>query len=500
MEKIEPTLAEAKVFDLLVEVAAPLNVVVRVAGGWVRDRLLGRVNQDIDVAVEGMDGEEFAQHVLKCLHTHDYQDAPRNVAVIRANPAQSKHLNTATLTLHGMSIDFCGLRDEVYDDNHGRIPQLLVGEQVTPAKDAMRRDLTINALYFNLSTRQVEDHVGGIADLKAQLLRTPRDPLVTFRDDPLRILRAARFAGRFGYSIHEDMSRAACDLSIQTALSHKVTRERMGIECEQMWQASSFDAVFCSFTWLLERWQLGTILFRLPSTIVSIDLVHATRYSLAMLSELKQQGDDNTGIHAQGDLSRAACLAPYHGYYVSRVNNSAVPTPLVHYIVRESLRLSLRDAKETTTLLELAHSLIAQAPFTQPDKALLLVIGQWLRRMGHIRRFHLVCCLARTLVMVDSEQQVSSVPMCSLDHIHAHITWLTDKSGYLQPDAYVWNMRPMMNGHALAQHLQLQAGPSIGAALERMIDWQLLHYSLAVQQPDTARAQFLASEERHSTL
>jgi tRNA nucleotidyltransferase/poly(A) polymerase len=90
------------------------------------------------------------------------------------------------------------------------------------------------ALFYNIHTGKVEDHVGGLDDLRQRVLRTPRDPLKTFSDDPLRILRAARFAARFNFKVHESITQAAIVPHIQRDLAQKVSRERMGIEVNKV--------------------------------------------------------------------------------------------------------------------------------------------------------------------------------------------------------------------------------------------------------------------------
>jgi Poly A polymerase head domain len=106
----------------------------------------------------------------------------QRVAVIKANPDQSKHLETATMHLHGLSLDLVNLRSETYSDT-SRIPRIEIG---TPLQDAERRDFTVNALFYNLQTRAMEDFTGqGLKDLKAGIIRTPLAPLVTFLDGAL---------------------------------------------------------------------------------------------------------------------------------------------------------------------------------------------------------------------------------------------------------------------------------------------------------------------------
>jgi tRNA nucleotidyltransferase (CCA-adding enzyme) len=102
-----------------------------------------------------------------------------SVWVIPANPDQSKHLETATLKVHGLPIDFVHLRNEQYSHD-SRIPAIEVG---TPLEDAERRDFTINALFYNLHTRQIEDLTGkGLKDLENGIIRTPLEPHTTFLD------------------------------------------------------------------------------------------------------------------------------------------------------------------------------------------------------------------------------------------------------------------------------------------------------------------------------
>ena len=114
----------------------------------------------------------------------------------------------------GLECDFVGLRSETYTDS--RIPdQVQLG---TPEEDALRRDLTINSLFYNVHTRQVEDYTGsGLTDLANKVARTPLPPKQTFEDDPLRILRCIRFASRFDLSVAEEVIEAIKQPEIQVS-------------------------------------------------------------------------------------------------------------------------------------------------------------------------------------------------------------------------------------------------------------------------------------------
>lgn len=99
----------------------------------------------------------------------------------------------------------------------------------------MRRDLTLNSLFYNINTGQIEDLTGkGLDDLKAQVCRTPLEPLKTFMDDPLRVLRSVRFAHRFNLSIPEEIYEAARDPGVRDAFEHKITSERITKEMDKI--------------------------------------------------------------------------------------------------------------------------------------------------------------------------------------------------------------------------------------------------------------------------
>ena len=101
----------------------------------------------------------------------------------------------------------------------------------------MRRDLTLNALFYNINTGQIEDFTGkGIDDVNNQVCRTPLDPLKTFLDDPLRLLRAIRFAHRFDLKIPMEIYSAARDPKVRNAFENKITFERITMEMDKMFQ------------------------------------------------------------------------------------------------------------------------------------------------------------------------------------------------------------------------------------------------------------------------
>lgn len=129
-------------------------------------------------------------------------------------------------------IDFVNLRAEEYTSD-SRIPDLMrIG---TPKEDALRRDLTINSLFYNINEGVVEDMTGrGLEDLRRGVVATPLPPLTTLLDDPLRVLRSVRFAARLCFTMSDSLRKAAADSRVRTALKQKVSRERVGSEIDLM--------------------------------------------------------------------------------------------------------------------------------------------------------------------------------------------------------------------------------------------------------------------------
>ncbi|ATZ55574.1 Bccca1 [Botrytis cinerea B05.10] len=236
---------ESQLRNLLLDVANFVNeskdiekkVELRWAGGWVRDKLLGIQSHDIDIAINVMTGQNFGLKVREYLedaenlkkHGLEAKDV-KKLYKIAANPEKSKQLETATTNIFQFDVDFVNLRKETYTED-SRNPEMEFG---TAEEDALRRDATINALFYNLHTDILEDFTGGLADMKAKLIKTPLEPYTTFKDDPLRVLRLIRFASRLDFKIDSEAEDCMSNPAIMEALRLKISRERVGVEVEKM--------------------------------------------------------------------------------------------------------------------------------------------------------------------------------------------------------------------------------------------------------------------------
>lgn len=193
---------------------------VYTVGGCVRDEIMGHEIKDIDLCVSlPSGGIRFAEWL------RDNGYAAKDVTV---------YPNYGTAMLHlkafpDIELEFVQTRKEKYIDHSCRNPETAFG---TIEDDCMRRDLTINALYCNVSTDEIVDITGkGVEDIRNHMIRTPNDPDVIYDDDPLRIFRCIRFASRYGWEIEqgtlEGMVRNVPRLEI-------ITKERIKSELDKM--------------------------------------------------------------------------------------------------------------------------------------------------------------------------------------------------------------------------------------------------------------------------
>jgi tRNA nucleotidyltransferase/poly(A) polymerase len=224
---------EQLLFNMLKDYIEDKQIVLRVAGGWVRDKILGKENDDIDFTVANIEGMGMSGKVFSdalCEHINGLGDSWKckdNTLV----SDKAANLETATLLItvptvptdptaptktFEFELDFVGFRSEVYKED-SRNPVVSPG---TILQDTERRDFTINALYYNIHTGKIEDHIGGVRDIHRRIIRTPIDTTKSFTDDPLRILRALRFSARFKFALDED---------IKTAMRNKDVQEKFKI-------------------------------------------------------------------------------------------------------------------------------------------------------------------------------------------------------------------------------------------------------------------------------
>ncbi len=214
------------IFNIIATTAHKLGVEVYVIGGFVRDALLGRgLKKDIDFVVLG-NGIDFAEAVGQAVN--------EKVAVF-------KNFGTAMLRYRDIEIEFVGARKESYRAD-SRKP---IVENGTLQDDQNRRDFTINALAISLNKHDygtLIDPFDGQVDLENRIIRTPLNPDITYSDDPLRMMRAIRFASQLGFTIHPESLAAIAKNKERIAI---VSKERITDELNKIILSPIPSTGFC---------------------------------------------------------------------------------------------------------------------------------------------------------------------------------------------------------------------------------------------------------------
>ncbi len=217
MKNFSDQIAGNPIFEAVAKAGQNLNVKAYVIGGYVRDLLLKRPSKDIDFVCVGS-GIELAHETARQLNR-----PPETVAFF-------KNFGTAMLKVNDYELEFVGARKESYR-KESRKPMV---ENGTLEDDQNRRDFTINALAISLNPEnfgEMIDPFDGLQDLKRQLIKTPLDPNITFSDDPLRMMRAIRFATQLKFDIDPNTFEAIIQNKDRIEI---VSKERINTELNKI--------------------------------------------------------------------------------------------------------------------------------------------------------------------------------------------------------------------------------------------------------------------------
>ncbi|MCF8360073.1 MAG: CCA tRNA nucleotidyltransferase [Prolixibacteraceae bacterium] len=265
-----------KIFKAVSAAASDLGVEAYVIGGYVRDLILQRSSSDIDFVTLG-DGIALARKVAGKIKPG------LRVSVF-------KNFGTAQFTYKGVSYEFVGARKESYTRN-SRKPAV---EEGTLEDDQNRRDFTINALAINLNTGnfgELIDPFNGLDDLENKIIKTPLDPEVTFDDDPLRMMRAIRFATQLNFLIEENTFKAIARFKERISI---VSKERIVEEINKILLSPKPSVGFK----LMDKTGLLELIMPELSRLKGVEVVNGTGHkdnfyhTLAVLDQLAQKSDD----------------------------------------------------------------------------------------------------------------------------------------------------------------------------------------------------------------
>ncbi|KAL6231130.1 hypothetical protein BDW75DRAFT_233875 [Aspergillus navahoensis] len=494
---IQLTPSEKTLKDLLLDVAQYIQdrgtangygdgtkTVLRFTGGWVRDKLLGVGSHDIDVAINNMTGYQFGT-MLK-----EYLDIPDNVEKykgqngekelslhkIEANPEKSKHLETVTTKIFGFDVDLVNLRKEAYDEN-SRTPQMEFG---TAEEDALRRDATINALFYNLNESKVEDLTGrGLDDMRDQIIRTPMEPYQTFKDDPLRVLRLIRFASRLGFRIDEDTENAMQHGDIGAALKLKISRERVGMEVQKMLQGPDPRGALH----IIDRLNLYPIIFANYQDDATAEYSTWSLAYNALHRFLSSEDDSEVASRVRALLVRDPLETYYSWVIVAFAPWSAVPTrvhvtkpvpPRMAEAARDSLRADNRTVnilKQTGThwrnIIDVKTALVEDR-MEGTAAEIRQQVGLHIRSWSADWRFCVLLSLLQEIMQGGDFVQAVATVVQSYDQFLSYIVEQNLED--------VCELKHIVKGDEIMKAFETKKkGPWVSIALKLVIEWQLLH-------------------------
>lgn len=490
---ISLTSKELNIFQVLIDTNNSQNCgsIIRVAGGWVRDKLMGNESDDIDITIDNMSGLSFATRVAQHLGLEN------KVGVIQANPEKSKHIETAVMNIQDCEVQFTGFRKETYT-NDSRVPEVEHGDLM---EETYRRDFTINSLYYNINDSKVEDISGqGIIDIANKTIRLMVPPKElwermsikdldaankkSFTDDPLRVLRAVRFACRFNFVLESGLVEAAQAPDVLESFKTKVSRERMQIELRKMLSGPQPDRAIG----LMKYLGFFDVVFPLPKGYKYWDMDQNTPYhdlnvwehTLVALENLQTiyQGinpseDDRFVMNLAILLHDTGKLNPQcHG---TKRNKKGGGTRTTYYGHEQHSVSAAQEILETlpgirTKEIGRVCKLIEGSGRVNPNyvpgneqcnlsnKAL----SNFVKRMGDDWQRTIIINMADA---VSKRRQVAD----DFDwNYHAN---MMEKIRCLGPKK-IMNMKPLLNGNEVIDIIGEEPGPWVGQIMSKMLEWQ----------------------------
>lgn len=455
--------------DKMQSTAGMQGLVMRWTGGWVRDKLLGVPSHDIDVALSTMTGLQFGEALQSYMAEHgkQYEDQAeaqgfkadlKGLHKIAANPEKSKHLETITTRMFGIDVDFVNLRKEVYAED-SRNPQMEFG---TAEEDALRRDATVNALFYNLDSREVEDLTGqGLDDMEKHIIRTPLAPYQTFKDDPLRVLRLIRFACRLGYQIEDEAQKDMKDKTIHEALRLKISRERVGVEVGKIFAGPD---PYTGLRWINEFDLYGTV-FGNPSDGWSPESSKAQKTYDGLLHILNEKPAVCSSLHLHEDQSLAWFLAayvPWHNYGAPRAVAAAREGVKATNVMSRVLEDSIKNRGPIEDAVQMTYQ----------GKASRGVIGMIMRSCKETWRAQVLYALLHAMVDYNAPKES--------EEYETFLAYLRDQR---LEDPTSIDRKLVLKGNEIKAALELKkAGPWIKDAVDMVTEWQLDNEETATKE------------------
>ena len=454
---------EKECFSIILNILKKYNLtstICRVAGGWVRDKLLGKESDDIDIALSDMKGSKLASLINEELYP-----GKDKVGIIQQNAQKGKHLETATIKICNIWIDFVNLRSE--EEN-------VIG---TPLTDAERRDLSINSVFYNINEKKVEDWTKkGINDLKNGIIETPIDAEITFKDDPLRILRMLRFALKYKFEISDNINNCI-EKNIEeyrNNYNNSISAERIE---KELFKIINMDNSSFAIAYLYEYNLLDVILQ--PSKYnqnnkYNFDNLFLLTTNLYILGECILQkmkifdieiNSDNFNKIDFGLLLLTVC------YRNMQVKFGKENTTINKLILRETFKTANEYIKENQIMNENFDELISLVNSNNYER---LSIGKLLRKI-HYKNIIKILLVGICYDYINGANLKILISEIDDNILNPIIKKYQGFFNYIVKEnlLHVDELKPLFSGQEIIQSLNLKPGKEIGKLLELLIDEQI---------------------------
>ncbi|MET0672329.1 MAG: CCA tRNA nucleotidyltransferase [Microbacterium pygmaeum] len=440
-------LVESPVVSALADAFEAAGFELAIVGGPVRDALIGARTNDLDFTTDARADEIL--RVVKPISSAQW-DVGREFGTIAAR-------------VRGEQVEITTYRADSYD-GVTRKPTVEFGD--TLEGDLARRDFSVNAMALRVPGRTLVDPTGGVEDLLARRLRTPGDPRVSFGDDPLRMLRAARFASQLSFEV--DPATVAAMTGLRETLSI-VSPERIRSELVRLLQT---DDPIPGIRLLVETGLMELFLPEIPALRLEVDEHHHHKdvyeHSLTVLTQAIELEKARNPDAAPDVRLRLAALLHDIGKPATRRLEPGGGVTFHHHDIKgarlarkrlQALRFDTDTITSVTQLIELHLRFFGYAEGAWTDSA----VRRYVRDAGaELERLHI---LTRADVTTRNRRKAARLAG-AYDDIERRIDELAEQE---QLDA----MRPALDGNRIQEILGIRPGPDVGKAYRHLLDLRL---------------------------
>ncbi|WP_292835244.1 CCA tRNA nucleotidyltransferase [Microbacterium sp.] len=440
-------LASSPLMSTLGAAFADAGFEISIVGGPVRDALLARPTHDLDLTTDARPDDIL--RIVKPLATATW-DIGRAFGTIGAK-------------IHGHQVEITTYRADSYDGTT-RKPAVEFGD--TLEADLARRDFTVNAMALRLPTPALVDPTGGVEDLVARRLRTPADPAISFGDDPLRMLRAARLAAQLDFTIAPETLRAMGELRESLRI---VSPERIQGELVKLLQTAAPDP---GIRLLVETGLMGEFLPEVPALRLEVDEHHHHKdvyeHSLTVLRQAISLEQSRHPGQAPDVALRLAALLHDIGKPATRTLEPGGGVSFHHHdlkgarLARKRLAALRFDGDTTASVAQLIEQhlrFFGYAEGAWTDSA----VRRYVRDAGdELERLHI---LTRADVTTRNSKKAARLAR-AYDDIERRIAELAERE---QLDA----IRPELDGNRIQSVLGIGPGREVGEAYRFLLELRL---------------------------